>query len=91
MKKFLDLSEHNIINNYSAITGSGLAGIILKATEGMTYKDSTFNSKYNNLKGKTNIGVYHMLCVTSSPVVQAVEFYNAIKDKDFQITPILDI
>lgn len=91
MNKFLDLSEHNIINNYSAITGSGLEGVILKATEGITYKDSTFNSKYNNLKGKINIGAYHMLCVTSSPVGQAVEFYNTIKDKDFQITPVVDI
>lgn len=91
MKKYLDLSEHNIINNYSAIASSDLSGIILKATEGMTYKDSSFQSKYNNLKGKIKLGAYHYLKRTSSPVGQAIEFYNTIKDKELELTPWLDI
>lgn len=91
MKKYLDLSEHNIINNYNAVVDSDLSGIILKATEGMTYKDSSFQSKYNNLKGKIKLGAYHYLKRTSSPVGQAIEFYNTIKDKELEVTPWLDI
>jgi peptidoglycan hydrolase-like protein with peptidoglycan-binding domain len=91
MKKYLDLSEHNIINDYNAVVNSDLSGIILKATEGMTYKDSSFQSKYNNLKGKIKLGAYHYLKRTSSPVGQAIEFYNTIKDKELELTPWLDI
>ena len=91
MLKFLDVSNYNTINDYEKLATSGLSGIIVKASEGTTFTDGTLDEKYLNLKGKTNIVFYHFLTSTSEPETQAQHFYNLIKDKQFQITPILDV
>lgn len=91
MNKFLDLSEHNEITNYDLIQSSGLRGVIIKASEGVTFTDSTLDTKYNGLKDKTNIGYYHYLTVSSAPDLQAEHFYNLTKDKVMNIMPILDV
>ena len=91
MKKFLDLSEHNIIKNYEGFKNSGLSGVILKATEGTTFVDHNFKSKYTHLKGVLPIGFYHMLTALSEPESQAQNFWEQIHDKDFQIFPIVDV
>jgi GH25 family lysozyme M1 (1,4-beta-N-acetylmuramidase) len=91
MSKFLDLSEHNTILNYDLIGKADLKGVILKAREGTTFTDSTMEEKYNNLKDKTSLGFYHYLTVTSEPETQAEHFYSLIKDKEFEIIPVVDV
>lgn len=91
MEKFLDLSEHNIINDYNKFATSDLTSVILKATEGTTFIDSMYKGKYNNLKGKVKIGFYHYLTSTSEPETQAINFYNAIKDFSCDIVPVVDV
>ena len=91
--KIIDISEHNNYSDYSWLNYQEIQGVIIKATEGMTYKDSLCQEHFDNLVGKTNIGFYHMLTVTSSPEGQAIEFYNTIKTKlDYcNIIPMLDV
>lgn len=91
MGKFLDLSEHNIINNYDGFANSGLSGIILKATEGSDFIDHNYQSKYEKLKGVLPLGFYHMLTALSEPETQAENFWQQIHDKEFQIVPIVDV
>ena len=91
MSKFLDLSEHNIINNYDCFTNSGLSGVILKATEGSDFIDHCYISKYERLKGILPLGFYHMLTALSEPETQAENFWQQIHDKEFQIVPIVDV
>ena len=90
--KIIDISEHNQYSNYNWIN-YGIEGVIIKATEGMTYEDSLCEKHFENLVGKTNIGFYHMLCSTSSPEGQAITFYKTIEEKlEFcNIIPMLDV
>lgn len=90
-KKFIDISEHNTITSIQAISQSNLDGVILKATEGTTFKDHAMESLYDALNGSIQIGFYHFLRATSPPTTQAENFWNSIKDKEYQILPILDV
>ena len=92
MNKFLDLSEHNNVLDYDYLSKSGLKGVIIKASEGVTFTDSSFSYKYLELK-RCNIktGFYHFLVVTSTPEKQAEHFYELIADKQMDIVPVLDV
>jgi hypothetical protein len=63
----------------------------MKATEGTTYIDHAIDILYDGLKGTIPIGFYHFLRVTSEPESQAETFWNKIKDKEYQIIPIIDV
>jgi GH25 family lysozyme M1 (1,4-beta-N-acetylmuramidase) len=91
MKKFIDISEHNTILSLSAISQCNLSGCIMKATEGRTKIDHAIDILYDGLKGSIPIGFYHFLRVTSEPELQAQAFWDKIKDKEFQIVPVLDV
>jgi hypothetical protein len=91
MSKFIDISEHNIVNNYSILVVEDLKGVIIKATEGTTYKDSKMEGHYSNINSKLPVGFYHYLTVSSSPITQAEAFWKRIKDKTYEIYPVLDV
>lgn len=88
---FIDISEHNSIISYNGLLNSNLKGVIMKATEGTTYKDGCVENYYELLKGKIDLGFYHFLRKTSQPETQALNFWNTIKDKTYQILPVLDV
>ena len=89
--KFIDISEHNTILSLDKIKDCNLKGVIMKATEGTTYIDHIVDIFYTALKDTNNIGFYHYLTSTSSPITQAQNFWNKIKDKQYQIIPVLDV
>lgn len=90
-KRFIDISEHNTILSLSAIPASNLVGVICKATEGTTFKDHAVDIYYEALNGKIALGFYHFLRKTSQPETQALNFWNTIKDKNYQIIPCVDV
>lgn len=89
--KFIDISEHNSFTNYDKIVISDIKGVIIKATEGVTYDDSKRYEHYCKLNGQVPLGFYHMLCVTSSPELQAEKFYDTIKEWNYEIVPVVDV
>jgi len=89
--KFIDISEHNTILSLDKIKDANLKGVIMKATEGTTYIDHIVDIFYTALKDANNVGFYHYLTSTSSPITQAQNFWNKIKDKQYQIMPVLDV
>ncbi|MGO5075693.1 GH25 family lysozyme [Clostridium sporogenes] len=90
--KGIDISMHNGSINFSAVKSSGCNIVIIKATEGVDYVDPYLNQHYNGAKGQSmNIGFYHFMSEKTDPSQQAVDFWNAIKDKQFNVIPVLDI
>ena len=88
----VDVSNNNGYINFSSFTQNGINNVIIKATEGVDYVDVNLNSNYNKAKILgMNIGFYHFFSNYTSPTQQAIDFWNAIKDKQFNITPVLDI
>ncbi|HGG0416071.1 TPA: GH25 family lysozyme [Clostridium sporogenes] len=92
MAKGIDISMHNGTVNFSPVKSSGCSIVIIKATEGVEYVDPYLNQHYNGAKAQgLNIGFYHFMSEKTSPTQQAVDFWNAIKGKQFNIIPTLDI
>ncbi|AUN22235.1 hypothetical protein RSJ22_12615 [Clostridium botulinum] len=92
MAKGIDISMHNGTVNFSAVKSSGCNIVIIKATEGVDYVDPCLNQHYNGAKAQgLNIGFYHFMSEKTDPAQQAVDFWNAIKSKQFNIIPTLDI
>lgn len=58
----IDLSHWNTITNPAQIKSSGVEGIIYKATEGVSYKDSTYQKAKNSASQYGFLfGAYHFL------------------------------
>lgn len=89
--KFIDISAHNTILSFNGLISCNFKGVIMKATEGTTYTDPALEVNYDALRDKVPIGFYHFLRKTSEPETQAQNFWNRIKDKDFQIMPVVDV
>ncbi|MGO5073289.1 GH25 family lysozyme [Clostridium sporogenes] len=90
--KGIDISMHNGSINFSAVKSSGCNIVIIKATEGVDYVDPYLNQHYNGAKAQgMDIGFYHFMSEKTDPTQQAVDFWNAIKDKQFNVIPVLDI
>ncbi|UJA30844.1 GH25 family lysozyme [Clostridium sporogenes] len=90
--KGIDISMHNGNINFNAVKNAGYNVVIIKATEGVQYVDPFLNTHYNGAKAQNiNIGFYHFMSEKTNPSQQAIDFWNAIKDKQFNIIPTLDI
>lgn len=88
----IDISNCNDNINWNEVKNNGVSNVIIKATEGVNFIDSQLQVNYNNaICNGMNIGFYHFFSNYTSPTQQARDFYNAIKDKSYNITPVLDI
>jgi GH25 family lysozyme M1 (1,4-beta-N-acetylmuramidase) len=89
--KGIDISNHQPSVDFNALKNS-VEVVIMKATEGITYLDSKLGEHYQGAKAAGfPVGFYHFMSEGTSPSEQAVAFYNAIKDKQYEILPCLDI
>ncbi|EJO5349396.1 peptidoglycan-binding protein [Clostridium botulinum] len=90
--KGIDISMHNGSINFGAVKSNGIEVVIIKATEGVDYVDPYLNQHYNGAKSQNiNIGFYHFMSEKTDPSQQAIDFWNSIKDKKFNVIPTLDI
>ena len=90
--KGIDISNNNEVYDFSQLSSNGIKVIIIKATEGVDYVDNKLESNYQGAIGRgLHIGFYHFMSEKTSPTRQAEDFYSAIKDKQYDIIPILDI
>ncbi len=91
MIKGIDISNHQPSVDFNSLKNS-VQVVIMKATEGVTYKDPLLESHYQKAKAVDfPVGFYHFMSEGSSPSEQALAFYNAIKNKQYEIIPTLDI
>lgn len=87
----IDISNHNGSIDFNKVKAAGIDTIIMKATEGGSYIDPMLEENYKQALGKGfNIGFYHFLYELSDPKRQANWFWQNIKDKEFNVIPVLD-
>ena len=90
--KGIDVSMHNGNIDYAQVKSSGIEVVIIKATEGVDYVDPYLERNYTNSKQNgLYTGFYHFMSEKTEPTRQAEDFYNAIKDKEYNVIPVLDI
>lgn len=86
----IDISHWNDIHGFNSLHNVDF--IILKATEGITYIDSTFRSRIRSiLSSGVRIGVYHYFN-EDSPEEQAIHFFDTLKEMDVEksVLPFVD-
>lgn len=87
----IDISNHNSSIDFNKVKADGVDTIIMKATEGGSYLDPMLEENYKQALGKGfSIGFYHFLYELSDPKRQANWFWQNIKDKEFNVIPVLD-
>ena len=87
----IDISNHNGSIDFNKVKDDGVDTIIMKATEGGSYLDPMLEENYKQALDKGfNIGFYHFLYELSDAKRQANWFWQNIKDKEFNVIPVLD-
>ena len=92
MLKGIDIANCDGVIDFKKVKNAGIECIIIKATEGVNFRDNNLEVNYKGAKAQGfNIGFYHFMSEKTSPTEQANDFWNAIKDKEYNIYPVLDI
>ena len=90
--KGIDISTHNGSIDFNAVKNSGVEVVIIKATEGVDFVDNRLQEHYVKASSTgLHIGFYHFMSEKTNPIQQANDFWDAIKDKKFDVIPCLDI
>ena len=90
--KGIDVSNNNGGIDFLKVKNSGIEVVIIKATEGVDWIDPYLEKHYKEACGKGfSIGFYHFMSEKTNPSKQAEDFYKAIKDKEYNVLPCLDI
>lgn len=88
----VDLSAHNGIVDFEKLHGSGIDFVILKASEGMEFRDSNFEHNYEKAsEHKFYVGAYHFFRFDVDGISQARNFMSAVDDKDLDLPLVVDV
>lgn len=78
----IDISHHNGSVNWAKVKADGISFAFLKASEGQTYKDDTFEDHVKNARqAGILVGAYHFVRAVSEAdaKAEAANFYAAIR------------
>ena len=89
----LDFSSHNGVIDFDRLVDDSIDFVILKATEGTTFKDPRFNANYRNARraGIPVIGVYHFFRFDTDGEMQAINFLNSLRGKTLDLPAVIDL
>jgi lysozyme len=75
----IDLSHHNPVTDWAAIKASGIAGVIHKASQGISYVDPTYASRKQGARAAGLLwGAYHF-GEGGFPLTQAAHFVDVVQ------------
>ncbi|MCM1504287.1 MAG: hypothetical protein NC127_03720 [Muribaculum sp.] len=88
-----DFSAHNGFIDFDRLVQDSVDFVILKATEGTTFKDSRFNANYRNARraGIPVIGAYHFFRFDTDGEMQAINFINSLQGKTIDMPLVIDL
>lgn len=89
----LDISAHNGDVDFDRLAGDSIDFLMLKATEGTTFKDPRFHSNYLNARkaGIKVIGAYHFFRFDTDGEMQAINFLNSLIGKTLDLPAVIDL
>ena len=88
----IDVSRHNGMMNLDAAAADGIEFIFIKASEGVSLKDSNFHFNYDKA-GHAGMkrGAYHFFRFDKDGIDQARNFLDAIGNKKLEIGVAIDV
>lgn len=88
----IDVSAHNGEIDFNAVKADGISFVIIKATEGTSFKDRSFAS--NLLAAKMaglKVGAYHFFRFDASGYMQALNLANSLRGRQLDLPVAIDI
>lgn len=88
-----DLSSHNGDIDFERIAGDSIDFVMLKATEGTSFKDPRFHSNYLKARkaGIKAVGAYHFFRFDTDGEMQAINFLNSLRGKTLDLPAVIDL
>lgn len=88
----IDVSAHNGAIDFKAVRNSGIDFVIIKATEGGTFKDRSFHRNYRQARrAGLMTGAYHFFRFDTPGELQAINLLNSMRGKSFDLPAVIDV
>ncbi len=88
----IDISSHNGMIDFEKVKQDGYDFVMIKATEGISFRDSSFYRNYNSArKAGLRVGAYHFFRFDCDGRLQAYNFLTAIDNLQLDFPPVLDV
>ncbi len=88
----IDISSHNGKIDFKAVRADSIDFVIIKATEGSTFKDPSFQANHANaIKAGLKVGAYHFFRFETNGQLQALNFIKAVRGRHLDLPLIIDI
>lgn len=88
----IDVSAHNGDIDFDKVRAEGIEFVIIKASEGGTFKDKRFIDNVRKArKAGLKVGAYHFFRFDTPGYVQGLNFVNSIHGRDLDLPAVIDI
>jgi lysozyme len=88
----IDVSHYQSAIDWEKVANQQLDFVFVKATEGITLNDSSFNNNWKAIKSEgLRRGAYHFYRANVSPEQQALNFIRNVKMEAGDLPPVLDV
>lgn len=89
----LDISSHNGVVDFQRLAADSIDFVVLKATEGATFKDPRFQTNYRAAReaGIPAIGVYHFFKFNTDGKMQGINLLNSVRGKTLELPLVIDL
>ena len=88
----LDISAHNGDIDFQKVKQQGYEFVIIKATEGSTFRDKKFVENVRRAReAGLKVGAYHFFRFDSPGYIQGLNFASAIRDRNLEIPAVIDL
>ncbi|RAV98440.1 glycoside hydrolase family 25 protein [Pseudochryseolinea flava] len=88
----IDISHHQGKMNWAALRTEDISFVIIKATEGVDYKDPRFNTNWTMSKQQGyKTGAYHFYRICKNGKEQAANFIATVPNEDNNLPPTIDL
>ena len=88
----IDISRHNGEIDFNKVADSGIDFVIIKASEGISHRDSLFSKNFEGARrAGIKTGAYHFFRFDKEGVGQAVNFLEAVGEKEPDMNLAIDV
>lgn len=88
----IDVSAHNGDIDFERVKAEGIEFVIIKASEGSTFKDKRFVDNVRKArKAGLKVGAYHFFRFDTPGYMQGLNFVNSIHGRNLDLPAVIDI
>lgn len=88
----IDVSAHNGDIDFAQVAADGISFVIIKATEGGTFKDKKFVDNLRRAReAGLKVGAYHFFRFDTPGYMQGLNFLNSLRSRELDLPLVIDI